>query len=207
MLRKFCVSSCRLGTLILLPLIVALTLSACTGKGSLTTWHLAPIPAKTLALMEQKGVFKASAVMIGSFKKEAELESLEGQGRRDIHSAQDISDLPIVRSAWTKMWEGDRQAPEGFYSITPASLNPRSSLYLSIDMGFPNAFDRVNGRTGSHLIVPSACSPARCYSMTDEQISETYAILRESFTGGGRPLSRCSFPVPDDSAEPGCSLS
>ena len=38
-----------------------------------------------------------------------------------------------------KVKEGDRQAPEGFYTITPAQMNPNSSYYLSFNIGFPNA--------------------------------------------------------------------
>ena len=69
-----------------------------------------------------------------------------------------------------KLAEGDRQAPEGFYTVTPAQMNPKSSYYLSFNIGFPNAYDRALGRTGSHLMVHGACSSAGCYSMTDETV-------------------------------------
>ena len=63
-----------------------------------------------------------------------------------------LKTFPICR--WSgqlgpKVREGDRQAPEGFYTITPAQMNPNSAYYLSFDTGFPNAYDRAHGRTGS----------------------------------------------------------
>ena len=68
----------------------------------------------------------------------------------------------------TKFIDGDRKAPEGFYTITPGQMNPKSSYYLSFNIGFPNAYDRALGRTGTNLMVHGACSSAGCYSMTDE---------------------------------------
>ena len=43
-----------------------------------------------------------------------------------------------------KVKEGDRQAPEGFYIVTPAQMNPNSSYYLSFNIGYPNAYDRAS---------------------------------------------------------------
>jgi murein L,D-transpeptidase YafK len=52
-----------------------------------------------------------------------------------------------------KLKEGDRQAPEGFYSITPQSMNPWSKFHLAFDLGFPNQYDRDNGRTGGAILI------------------------------------------------------
>ena len=70
-------------------------------------------------------------------------------------------------------------APEGFYSISPAQMNPNSSFYVSFNMGYPNAYVRSYGRTGAHLMVHGACSSAGCYSMTDDQIGDASAQLLE----------------------------
>jgi murein L,D-transpeptidase YafK len=71
-----------------------------------------------------------------------------------------------------KIKAGDRQAPEGFYTITPGLMNPNSSQYLAINTGYPNAYDRANGLTGAFLMIHGGCSSAGCYAMTDEQIAE-----------------------------------
>ena len=93
-----------------------------------------------------------------------------------------------------KIKEGDRQAPEGFYNITPAQMNPNSQFYLSFNLGYPNAYDRAHGRTGAHLMVHGDCSSRGCYAMTDDQIAEIYALARESFFGGQRSFQVQAYP-------------
>ena len=93
-----------------------------------------------------------------------------------------------------KKKEGDRQAPEGFYTITPAQMNPNSNYYLAFNTGFPNAYDRAHNYTGSELMVHGDCSSRGCYAMTDEQILEIYALARESFFGGQSSFQFEAFP-------------
>ncbi len=61
-------------------------------------------------------------------------------------------------------------------------------------MGFPNAYDRANGRSGQNLMVHGACSSSGCYSMTDESVSEIYAFGRDAFKGGQRDFQVQAFP-------------
>ena len=73
-------------------------------------------------------------------------------------------------------------------------MNPNSQYYLSFDLGYPNAFDRAHGRTGAQLMVHGDCSSRGCYSMTDEQISEIYALGRDSFFGGQKSFQVQAYP-------------
>jgi len=153
-----------------------------------------PIPDKLLADIETKNMDKASPMLVRLFKQEAELEvwKQDRTGRFAL-----LKTYPICR--WSgdlgpKVKEGDRQAPEGFYSITPAQMNPNSGYYLSFNMGYPNAYDRAWGRTGSQLMVHGDCSSRGCYAMTDEQISEIYALGRESFFGGQNAFQVQAYP-------------
>ena len=174
---------------------LALVLSACQdGQYAGSTKHLSPIPPATLTAMASMGMAKESPILIRSFKKESELEVWK-QGRDSRYAL--LKTFPICR--WSgqlgpKVREGDRQAPEGFYSVTPAQMNPNSSFYLSFDTGFPNAYDRAHGRSGSHLMVHGSCSSRGCFAMTDEAIAEVYAIGREAFSGGQRSFQFQSFP-------------
>ena len=93
-----------------------------------------------------------------------------------------------------KVKTGDRQAPEGFYFIRPEQMNPHSSYHLAFNLGFPNDFDRAHGRTGAHLMVHGDCSSSGCYAMTDEQISEIFALAREAFDGGQLAFQVQAFP-------------
>ncbi len=172
----------------------ALALAACQDGGPGSARARAPIPPKTVALMQEKGMSPAAPILIRSYKKEAELEIWKRDGKGEYAL---LKTYPICR--WSgqlgpKIREGDRQAPEGFYTITPTQMNPNSSFYLSFDTGFPNAYDRAYGRTGRYLMVHGACSSAGCFSMTDAQIAEIYAIGREAFAGGQRAFQFQSYP-------------
>lgn len=93
-----------------------------------------------------------------------------------------------------KLKEGDGQSPEGFYFIKPSSLNPNSSYHLSFNLGFPNAYDRAHGRTGSFLMVHGNCGSIGCYAMTDEGIEEIYEDVEEAFAGGQSVIRVHVFP-------------
>src|SRR5262245_56643668 len=73
-------------------------------------------------------------------------------------------------------------------------MNPNSSYYLAFNMGFPNAFDRALGRTGANLMVHGDCSSSGCYAMTDDQIGEIFALVRESLEGGQRSFQVQAYP-------------
>ena len=104
-----------------------------------------PIPSATMALMSSKDMSPSDPILIRAYKKESEMEVWKG-GRDGRYAL--LKTLPICR--WSgqlgpKVREGDRQAPEGFYAVTPAQMNPNSAYYLSFNTGFPNAFDRAQG--------------------------------------------------------------
>lgn len=169
-------------------------LSSCAQDSYRSARDLAPIPAKTLALMSDKGMDPGAPILMRSFKKESEIEVWK-RGRDGKYAL--LKTYPMCR--WSgqlgpKVREGDRQAPEGFYEVTAASMNPKSSLFLSFNIGYPNAFDRSHGRTGSHLMVHGACSSQGCFAMTDEAMSEVYALAREAFASGQRSFQFQSYP-------------
>jgi murein L,D-transpeptidase YafK len=158
------------------------------------TRHMQPLSDKMLAEIESKNMAAQSAILVRIFKEESELEvwKEDKAGRFAL-----LRTYPICR--WSgelgpKIKAGDRQAPEGFYTITPGLMNPNSSYYLAINTGFPNAYDRANGRTGAFLMIHGDCASAGCYAMTDEQIAEIYALARESFSGGQKSFQIQAYP-------------
>jgi murein L,D-transpeptidase YafK len=153
-----------------------------------------PVPPKLIAAMVEKDMDLQSPILVRLFKQEAELEvwKQDRSGRFAL-----LKTYPICR--WSgdlgpKVREGDRQAPEGFYSITPGQMNPQSAYYLSFNTGYPNAYDQSLGHTGSQLMVHGDCSSRGCYAMTDEQIMEIYALGRESFFGGQKAFQFQAYP-------------
>ena len=178
-------------------LACAVALAGCDtdGTGSLIPARaMAPLSDEMVALLAQKSMPKESPLLIRIFKEEAELEvwKQDSSGQYAL-----LKTYPICR--WSgalgpKVREGDRQAPEGFYTITPGQMNPNSNYYLSFNIGFPNAYDRANGRTGAFLMVHGDCSSAGCYAMTDEQMGEIYALGREALLGGQRDFQIQAYP-------------
>jgi murein L,D-transpeptidase YafK len=153
-----------------------------------------PLARPMLALLEQKKMAKEDPILVRIFKEESELEVWKQN--RDGQMAL-LKTYPICR--WSgelgpKLREGDRQAPEGFYTIGPAQMNPNSGLYLAFNLGYPNAFDAAHERTGSYLMVHGDCSSRGCYALTDEQIAEVYTLAREAFSGGQRAFQVQAFP-------------
>ncbi|TJV27484.1 MAG: murein L,D-transpeptidase, partial [Mesorhizobium sp.] len=153
-----------------------------------------PLPEKILASMKAKGMTRTSPVMARIFKEEGKLEIWKAKtnGRYDLVASYDI--CKWSGKLGPKYTEGDRQAPEGFYTVRPAQMNPRSSYHLAFNIGYPNVYDRANGRTGSHLMVHGACSSSGCYSMTDAQIEQIYAFGRDAFQGGQTEFQIQAFP-------------
>ena len=153
-----------------------------------------PVSPKLVADMAAKDMDLQSPMLVRLFKQEAELEvwKQDRSGRFAL-----LKSYPICR--WSgdlgpKVREGDRQAPEGFYSISPGQMNPQSAYYLSFNTGYPNAYDKALGRSGSQLMVHGDCSSRGCYAMTDEQIAEIYSLGRESFFGGQRAFQLQAYP-------------
>lgn len=95
-----------------------------------------------------------------------------------------------------KQAEGDLQAPEGFYAVSPGQMNPSSAFHLSFDLGYPNAFDRAKGRTGSYLMVHGDCVSVGCYAMTDEAIEEIWTLMQAALEHGEGTVPVHIFPFP-----------
>jgi murein L,D-transpeptidase YafK len=174
----------------------SLALAGCYGEDGyqLPTKAMKELSPQTLALLEQKSMPKDSPILVRIFKEESELEVWKQDTTGHF---QILKVYPICR--WSgdlgpKVNEGDRQAPEGFYTITPALMNPNSNYYLAINTGFPNAFDRANDRHGAFLMIHGDCSSRGCYAMTDEQIGEIYSLARESFLGGQQSFQIQAYP-------------
>ena len=152
------------------------------------------LPQSILSAMKAKGMSRESPVMARIFKEEGKVEIWKEKktGRYDLIATYDI--CKWSGQLGPKYIEGDRQAPEGFYTVRPSQMNPQSNYYLAFNMGYPNAYDRAHGRTGSNLMVHGACSSSGCYSMTDAQIEQIYAFGRDAFRGGQTEFQIQAFP-------------
>ncbi len=159
---------------------------------------LSDVEARVLPRLQRDlsamGLSLGSPVHIRIFKESSELEMWvrKQQGGYELFKS-----YPICSYSGTlgpKLKEGDRQSPEGFYTVTPEQMNPNSSYHLSFNLGFPNAFDRSHHRTGSYLMVHGNCLSIGCYAMTDAGIEEIYVLANESFKKGHGSFDVHVFP-------------
>ena len=174
--------------------VAALLVASCADPQSASMRSSAAIPAKLLAEMQAKGMTRTSPILVRIYKKESELELWKqtASGRYAL-----LKSYPICR--WSgqlgpKKTEGDRQVPEGFYSVGPSQLNPNSRYYLSFDVGYPNNYDRQFNRAGGDIMVHGSCSSRGCFAMTDDEIAEIYAVAREALGAGQGSFQIQSLP-------------
>ncbi|MEM8617038.1 MAG: L,D-transpeptidase family protein, partial [Pseudomonadota bacterium] len=129
------------------------------------------------------------------FKQENELELwLKAPNENQYELSKTFPICAWSGALGPKLREGDGQSPEGFYRVGLGSLNPNSSFHLSFNLGFPNAYDRAHGRTGSYLMVHGACASIGCYAMTDAGIEEIYAAVETTLRSGQTAVSVHVFP-------------
>ncbi|RXF73668.1 L,D-transpeptidase family protein [Hansschlegelia zhihuaiae] len=160
-----------------------------------TARSIQPLKPELVSLMTEKGMSPQDPILVRVFKEESKAEvwkKRKADGRYALLKSYDI--CRFSGKLGPKIKEGDKQAPEGFYSVTPAQMNPKSSYYLSFNIGFPNAYDRALGRSGRHVMMHGDCLSAGCYAMTDDQMGEIYAMARESFRGGQKAFQFQALP-------------
>ncbi len=143
--------------------------------------------------LAEKGVTIGAPIFMRIFKKESELELWVKKGEK----FELFEVYPICR--WSgklgpKLKEGDRQAPEGFYTVSRGQLNPNSRWHRSFNLGYPNVFDRSFGRTGSYLMVHGGCGSIGCYAMTNPVITELWRFVTGALNGAQSRFHVHVFP-------------
>jgi murein L,D-transpeptidase YafK len=143
--------------------------------------------------LAEQGLAAGAPVFVRIFKREFELELWMQRDGRFTRFAV----YPICR--WSgrlgpKLAEGDAQAPEGFYTVDAKALNPKSQYHRSFNLGFPNAFDRAQQRTGSLIMVHGACASVGCFAMTDPVVDEIWRLVTAALKGGQKRFHVHVFP-------------
>ncbi len=143
--------------------------------------------------LQTAGFAPFAPIFMRLFKREFELELWVKRGDGFQHFAT----YPVCN--WSgrlgpKLREGDRQAPEGFYAVDAKALNPQSRWHRSFNLGFPNAFDRANARTGSLLMVHGGCSSIGCFAMTNAIIDELWEAITGALANGQKRIHVHVFP-------------
>lgn len=153
-----------------------------------------------VSALEEKKLTYGNAVFMRIFKAEKDLELWLKQGERFVL----FKTYPICTFSGRlgpKIRQGDNQAPEGFYRVGLGQLNPYSRYHLSFNLGYPNAYDRANQRTGDFLMVHGNCVSIGCYAMGDAAIEEIYTLMEAALRNGQRNIDVHIFPFRYDSTK------
>ena len=120
------------------------------------------------------------------------LLGLKQERVRDVYARGRGGDLAFIRrypvlgasgTAGPKLREGDRQVPEGVYTID--ELNPNSRFHLSLRVGYPNAFDRVRAKEvgradlGGDIMIHGGDSSTGCLAIGDQAVEELFVLAAD----------------------------
>ena len=132
-------------------------------------------------------------ILVRIFKAESELEVWMKKGE----AFERFATYPICHwsgSLGPKIREGDKQTPEGFYTVTRRQLHRIGRHPRSLNLGFPNTFDKAQSRTGSYILVHGACSSVGCFAMTNTVIEEIYKLTEAALRAGQEHVPVHVFP-------------
>ena len=183
-------------------LVVLITFAPLAGKAQTgempSNYRAAEIVSAELTklspVLADKGLKLGAPVYIAIYKSERRLElwSQADDGAFKLFKSYRVCDMS--GGLGPKLSQGDDQAPEGFYGIARDQLNPDSRYDLSLNIGYPNAYDQAHNRTGSLLMIHGSCLSVGCYAMTDPQIEEIYALVYSALTAGEPSVPVNIFP-------------
>jgi murein L,D-transpeptidase YafK len=147
--------------------------------------------------LAKRGLPEDSAMMIRIFKAESELEVWMSRGGEAAAYAL-FATYPICYWSGTlgpKLKEGDRQAPEGFYTVTLPQANPNGPRWpKSLDIGFPNKFDTLHARNGSYILIHGGCASIGCFAMTNAVNKELHTLAVRALDAGQAYVPVHVFP-------------
>ncbi len=124
-------------------------------------------------------------LLIRIFKASSELELWMKTGDR----YELFATYPMCNWSGTlgpKLNEGDKQSPEGVYTVTSRQLHLIGRHPRSLNLGFPNALDRQMGRTGSYILIHGGCGSVGCFAMTNPVIEEVFSLASAALNKGGQ---------------------
>jgi len=145
--------------------------------------------------LKEVGLHFGDPVFLRAFKEERQLEAWVR--RRSDGKYQLFRTWKVAAQSGNpgpKLAEGDSQVPEGFYYVPRSAMKPDSTFHLAFNIGYPNAYDRHHGRTGSFIMIHGNHVSIGCLAMTDEKIEEIYTLCDAALTGGQKFFRVHIFP-------------
>ncbi len=108
---------------------------------------------------------------------------LEAWARNDDGPFRLVASWPVLAASGgpgPKRIQGDRQVPEGCYTV--AVRNPKSRFHLSLGLNYPNASDRIRSdreRPGDDIYLHGNAVSIGCMAIGDERVEELYLLATD----------------------------
>ena len=179
----------------LMVVCFAVSLAACNTTTTLDPRKgLAPQPQTLVAQSERAGAKASSPVLIRIFKQSNELELWRMIDDGSYALVKTYNICAYSGELGPKKKQGDRQAPEGFYAIGASQMNYNSIRYLATDTGYPNVYDRINGYTGTSIMIHGGCDSSGCFAIEDQPVQEVFTAIRDSLKAGQKHVQVQIYP-------------
>lgn len=192
----------------ILLIILSLFIASCTAppKAPIALKQvIKPIPIPTSTLKSKSKTFSleqslenigakiGDPIFIRIFKKEKKLE-LWVKPNEEFKLCKTYTICTYSGDLGPKLKQGDKQSPEGFYTVSKKQLKPNSKYHLGLILDFPNKYDKYQKRTGSYLMIHGECSSTGCYAMGNRQIEEIYKMAEATLKNTQKKLHVHIFP-------------
>lgn len=124
--------------------------------------------------------FPPKKIALLAFKKERKIE-LWAQSKGSWKFIHNYPLTAFSGGPGPKLQYHDGQIPEGIYQIT--ELNPFSSVHLSMELDYPNAFDKAHakhdGRTnlGNLIFIHGKALSVGCLAIGDPAIDQLFVLV------------------------------
>lgn len=120
--------------------------------------------------------FPPQEILLMSYKAEGELQVWVKEN--DVYKIFKVYEVCGKSGDFgPKRREGDKQVPEGIYTLN--AFNPVSNFYLSLGISYPNESDRKRSnatKLGGDIYIHGSCVTVGCLPMTDEFVKEIYIL-------------------------------
>lgn len=120
--------------------------------------------------------FPPNNILLVSYKAEGELQVWVKEGfRYELFKVYEV--CKKSGDFGPKLKQGDRQVPEGIYTINV--FNPTSDYHLSLGVSYPNLADRIRSKAsdlGDDIYIHGGCVTVGCLPLTDNFMEEVYVL-------------------------------
>lgn len=130
--------------------------------------------------------YPPKSVTLLAIKDERRVELWATNDQSEVKQWIHVRDYKVLAAsgiAGPKLKRGDKQVPEGMYSLE--YLNPNSRFHLSFKINYPNAWDRLKGLQdnrpdlGDNIFLHGSFFSIGCLAMGDSGIEELFTLVRQ----------------------------